>query len=320
MNGAEDGRPGFPVSILSHEGARGSDSGAQGTKIGALDPRAFGLRLLPFSLTKQVLGRISPPDRLRLGVYRLGELVLVGLPGEFTTVLGRRVLEGVRGALGATDATPIRAVGLANGYGYYFTTPEEYAFQHYEGSGTMYGTVSGAVMVDRFRALASTFTAEPPEPRAVPYAYDAGPRTGFGVQQVHVDPRATKGLEVVLASASCGTDAAPLPIQCWTDVTPTLDGAGAAARQVTPRARIEYESPAGTWNPLVIDALPEDDAGLDLVTTARGLGAGRTEWCARWLVPAVADRGLRYRFFIERLDGTQAPAGEPFRIPGLSRN
>jgi heme oxygenase len=64
----------------------------------------------------------------------------------------------------------------------------------------------------------------------------------------------------------------------------------------------------------VIDAVPEDDGGLDLVTAARGLGAGRTEWCARWLVPGAADRGVRYRFFVERLDGTQAPAGEPFRI------
>ena len=63
----------------------------------------------------------------------MGGLLLVTLPGEFTTAMGRRVANGVAAAADWPSARVV-LVGLANEYLSYFATPEEYALQHYEGA------------------------------------------------------------------------------------------------------------------------------------------------------------------------------------------
>jgi neutral ceramidase len=71
-------------------------------------------------------------------VARLGQLVIVALPVEVTTMAGRRLRESVMSELGEW-AEHIVLSGYANGYAGYVTTPEEYMLQQYEAGHVLHG-------------------------------------------------------------------------------------------------------------------------------------------------------------------------------------
>ena len=71
-------------------------------------------------------------------VARIGQLVILALPTEVTTMAGRRLRAAVMSELGDW-AKHIVLAGYANGYAGYVTTPEEYLIQHYEGGHTLHG-------------------------------------------------------------------------------------------------------------------------------------------------------------------------------------
>lgn len=66
----------------------------------------------------------------------MGQLFILGVPGEFTTMAGRRLREAVEGVLAEAGAFPpggkVVIAGLANTYSSYITTFEEYQVQRYE--------------------------------------------------------------------------------------------------------------------------------------------------------------------------------------------
>ncbi|VDN41913.1 unnamed protein product [Dibothriocephalus latus] len=72
------------------------------------------------------------PSIAETQMFQIGQLLIAALPGEFTTMAGRRVRESVRetftGALKAAKQTPVKVVlaGLSNIYTDYITTYEEY--------------------------------------------------------------------------------------------------------------------------------------------------------------------------------------------------
>ncbi|XP_014616337.1 PREDICTED: neutral ceramidase [Polistes canadensis] len=72
----------------------------------------------------------------------IGNVIIAGVPGEFTTMSGRRLREAIKTATNSVtydeDYTVIIA-GLCNTYSDYITTPEEYQIQRYEGASTIYG-------------------------------------------------------------------------------------------------------------------------------------------------------------------------------------
>uniref|UniRef100_T1INU5 Neutral ceramidase n=1 Tax=Strigamia maritima TaxID=126957 RepID=T1INU5_STRMM len=73
-------------------------------------------------------------------LFRIGNLLILSVPGEFTTMAGRRMTETVKKVIEAfiPDAEVVVA-GLSNDYAGYVTTPEEYQVQRYEGASTLYG-------------------------------------------------------------------------------------------------------------------------------------------------------------------------------------
>ena len=71
-------------------------------------------------------------------VARIGQLVILALPGEVTTMAGRRLRDSVMGELGDW-ARYIVLAGYANGYAGYVTTPQEYMLQQYEAAHTLHG-------------------------------------------------------------------------------------------------------------------------------------------------------------------------------------
>ncbi|KAF9047592.1 ceramidase [Panaeolus papilionaceus] len=110
-----------------------------------------------------------------LQILRAGNFVMLIVPGELTTMAGRRLREAVRaklissGVLG-TDAYVVVA-GPANAYAHYVTTREEYAVQRYEGASTIFGQYTLDAYIDKFTNLvpfiansASTKPASDPAP------------------------------------------------------------------------------------------------------------------------------------------------------------
>jgi len=73
-----------------------------------------------------------------IGIARIGQLVIVTMPTEITTMAARRLKTSVKEALGEW-ATHIVIAGYTNGYAGYVTTPEEYSVQQYEGGHTLHG-------------------------------------------------------------------------------------------------------------------------------------------------------------------------------------
>jgi len=78
-------------------------------------------------------------NRIRsVSVIRIGQLIILAMPAEVTTMAGRRLRSTVMAQLGEW-AQHIVLAGYSNGYAGYVTTPEEYQQQHYEGGHTLHG-------------------------------------------------------------------------------------------------------------------------------------------------------------------------------------
>jgi neutral ceramidase len=64
-------------------------------------------------------------------MFRIGQLVILLLPGEFTTMSGRRIREAIQSKLIAQgilgNDTTVVIAGPSNTYAHYIATPEEYA-------------------------------------------------------------------------------------------------------------------------------------------------------------------------------------------------
>jgi len=110
------------------------------------------------------------PDIVPLQILRVGQLFIVAVPSEFTTMGGRRLRAAVREAViaagGPSDAVIVIS-GLSNSYSSYVTTFEEYQVQRYEGASTIYGPHTHAAYVQNYVRLAQalvTGTAYPPGP------------------------------------------------------------------------------------------------------------------------------------------------------------
>ena len=71
-------------------------------------------------------------------IARIGQLVILAMPTEITTMSGRRLRDTVMKQLGDW-AQHIVLAGYSNGYAGYITTPEEYLLQQYEGGHTLHG-------------------------------------------------------------------------------------------------------------------------------------------------------------------------------------
>jgi neutral ceramidase len=76
------------------------------------------------------------PSVVPISILRVGQLFILGVPGEFTTMAGRRLREAVEKVLVEAGGFPtggkVVIAGLANTYASYITTFEEYQVQRYE--------------------------------------------------------------------------------------------------------------------------------------------------------------------------------------------
>ncbi|KAF5462190.1 hypothetical protein F2P56_018218 [Juglans regia] len=100
------------------------------------------------------------PAILPIQMLRLGKLIILSVPGEFTTMAGRRLREAVKETLISNgngefdDKTEVVIAGLTNTYSQYVATFEEYEQQRYEAASTLYGPHTLSAYIQEFNKLA----------------------------------------------------------------------------------------------------------------------------------------------------------------------
>jgi neutral ceramidase len=107
------------------------------------------------------------PSVVSIQVIRVGDIFILGVPAEFTTMAGRRLKRAAQCELEKkglwkqddenTAGSRIVIAGLSNMYSGYVTTPEEYIAQRYEGASTIYGPRTLDAYIQEFRRLFETF-------------------------------------------------------------------------------------------------------------------------------------------------------------------
>ena len=156
LTGSEEGRgPLFDATGDIYEGRRlSAPEGVQGVKVAARSDD----------------DRTLEPTAVPLTAVRLGDHLIVTIPGEATSELGRRTRAAVLAAARPAGVRRVVVAGYANEYASYFTTPEEYGAQHYEGGTTVYGPASGPFLTTSLADLARRLARGQPAP--APYPFD----------------------------------------------------------------------------------------------------------------------------------------------------
>jgi neutral ceramidase len=98
------------------------------------------------------------PSILPIQILKIGQMVILSVPGEFTTMAGRRLRDAVRTVLtggGGHANLHVVIAGLTNTYSQYVTTFEEYEMQRYEGASTLFGPHTLSAYIQEFKKLAT---------------------------------------------------------------------------------------------------------------------------------------------------------------------
>jgi neutral ceramidase len=87
-------------------------------------------------------------------LFRIGNLALIGLPWEVTTMSARRIRRHLLETLAPAGVDTVVIAGLANEFVNYLTTREEFSSQQYEGASTLFGPWSQAAAAQESLKLA----------------------------------------------------------------------------------------------------------------------------------------------------------------------
>nr|XP_034993811.1 neutral ceramidase [Zootoca vivipara]XP_034993812.1 neutral ceramidase [Zootoca vivipara] len=102
------------------------------------------------------------PQVIDVQIATIGSVAIVALPGEFTTMAGRRMREAVKSEFESQGKPGMNIIlsGLCNIYTHYITTYEEYQAQRYEGASTIFGPHTLSAYIQSFRALAKAIAKD----------------------------------------------------------------------------------------------------------------------------------------------------------------
>ncbi|EPQ55350.1 Neutral/alkaline nonlysosomal ceramidase [Gloeophyllum trabeum ATCC 11539] len=97
------------------------------------------------------------PHIVDIQMLKIGNFVICVMPGELTTMSGRRMREAIRAKLISSgvvgDDAYVVIAGPANTYGHYVATREEYSVQRYEGASTLFGPFTLEAYIDKYSSL-----------------------------------------------------------------------------------------------------------------------------------------------------------------------
>ena len=108
-------------------------------------------------------GKKTPwvPKRLPLQLFIVGEIAIVGIPAEITTVAAARLRKTVANVLEERGVSEVIISPYANSYAGYITTYEEYRLQLYEGGHTLFGKWTLAAYQMKFKEMAEELLKAP---------------------------------------------------------------------------------------------------------------------------------------------------------------
>jgi neutral ceramidase len=110
-------------------------------------------------------------------ILLFGQVALIAVPGEFTTMSGRRLREAVQDTIisnGGPENTKPVLTGHSNVYTNYIATPEEYQLQRYEGGSTIYGPQTLNLYINKFKQLAAAMVkGETLDPGPTPHDFSS---------------------------------------------------------------------------------------------------------------------------------------------------
>lgn len=118
-------------------------------------------------------GKMRPypwtPNILPLQIVKIGNLVIVAVPIEVTTMSGRRIKATVAEHLVKTENTHIVLSALSNAYAGYVATNDEYQMQRYEAASTHFGPWELASLQQEYAKLMQALTdGKPVDPGPTP--------------------------------------------------------------------------------------------------------------------------------------------------------
>ncbi len=141
------------------------------------------------------------PEVLPTSIIQVGQFVMLAVPGEFTTMAGRRLINTVKNILG--NDLHYTIAGLSNAYAGYMTTKEEYDLQHYEGGSTHFGPWTLAAFQQVFNDLALTMTLGAiPDDNATPRDLSDATLFNFTTGVVHDQAPIFKSIGDVVSNAN----------------------------------------------------------------------------------------------------------------------
>ena len=114
----------------------------------------------PIVLATGLMNPPITPNVLPLQIIKIGNLVLSAIPGEITTMAGRRLKETILSELKDLEVNHLALATYSNEYSLYITTEQEYEKQHYEGASTLFGPYTLMAYQQEFRKLANAFKNE----------------------------------------------------------------------------------------------------------------------------------------------------------------
>ena len=258
FTGSEEGRgPLFDVTRVPFEGDHlPAGVGTQGDKIQTPIP-------------------LDVPKADPLMALQVGDRMVVSIPGEMTAEAGRRVRHAVMHAAHGHGVHRAVISGLANEYSDYFTTPEEYDAQHYEGAATIYGRASSVALQEELVKLTSALVHGRKGPK--PYVYD--PRNGVSAKAKPFSRGAKRGH--VRGQPKRVTHRLAHPTFAWRGGARGFDRPiGRAFVQIQRRS-------AGHWRTV------DSDLGLDVLWRVDDNRVYHAEW-----EPSYRHRPGTYRFAV----------------------
>ena len=134
----------------------------------------------PVVLMPGIDSRPAVPQVLPVQLLRVGTVAVLGIPGELTTMAGRRLRTTILDALSATGVAHVALGTYANEYAQYITTLEEYSSQQYEGASTLFGPPTLQAYQQVAAGLAAAMAqARPAVPGPAPTPWSSPPQRRY---------------------------------------------------------------------------------------------------------------------------------------------
>jgi neutral ceramidase len=228
------------------------------------------------------------PEYAPLTVVRLGNRLLLTVPGEPTTMTGVQMQHAVADSAWAADSGWARALlgsradtayfrsvvlGHTNGFIQYVTTDAEYSAQEYEGGSTIYGPAEAAALSRALGHLAANLARQhdgSPASRVDSLQTFPGDR-----QRIYPDEHAGPPVEPDIRFQQCNDTV----VVTWRDVAP-------ADLPLASGAILRFDTVTAAHG--TVAAVRDDDPNVEVrVLEERGKAGAR--WEARWNRQAPAD-------------------------------